>query len=641
MKRTRYWALVGAFLFAFAACADDAGDASHSESDQSTDAGDTVDAGDSTGDLNLDLGFDSDPSIADTDLEQDPDADEEVETDTDEEVEPDIVADEEPVNQAPESVIDSPAGDIEIVRGESLTFEGTCTDPEEETPLTHLWDFGDVSESVPTEDGGAVLFVEAGEFDVTYTCTDPLGLADPTPAFVTVTVSDRHVTGQIVAHTNFNPSGIHLDSAIGLLYVLSSTTSEILEVNLDSGAERRFRLDGTFDSEGASGLTVDSEAGRIYVLVNKSGISERRGNFILAFDLDGALVGITPIASDVTVSSDPAPVRMALREVSGLDWDSESQTFYAIATSNFDDAVIAISADGTFTSVFETDELGSPTSLAIIPSGFALMNHQGVVILTDEVGQPTGDFAIEGTDEGVAFGLSFGAGSDGTSGTMDDLITTVEVDSSGVSSPDYKSEIVVRGLLTGVDMVFGGEDDEAFVFPLDDHLDLSFEARDQTHPIAFDSDAGVIYLFDGTHGRIHALNPDGSLAEGGFDTVPTPEGTELPNVRGLAYDPVSDGLWILDYDALYRFSTDGSSISVTYDVRERFDRFAIYGEPSGISFDSASGTLYVLERAATEGSYLGRLSAGEDELWGTDDDIGGWSSDNTLSGATGLGARRV
>lgn len=57
---------------------------------------------------------------------------------------------------------------------------------------------------------------------------------------------------------------------------------------------------------------------------------------------------------------------------------------------------------------------------------------------------------------------------------FDDLLVTVEVDSSAVTGPDYKSEIIVRGRLAGVDAHFGGDgDDEAFLFALDGDLALS------------------------------------------------------------------------------------------------------------------------------------------------------------------------
>ena len=74
--------------------------------------------------------------------------------------------------------------------GEAVTFTGTGTDPDNHLPLTHRWTFGTGS-GIPeatVEDPGAVTFATAGVFTVTYTVTDALGLADPTPATVQVTV---------------------------------------------------------------------------------------------------------------------------------------------------------------------------------------------------------------------------------------------------------------------------------------------------------------------------------------------------------------------------------------------------------------------------------------------------------------------
>ena len=96
-----------------------------------------------------------------------------------------------PVNQAPNGVINTPSGAQTIQVGQAVTFTGTAMDPDGNTPLTHRWTFG-AGSGIPNatvEDPGAVTFTTAGVFTVTYTVTDALGLADPTPATVQVTVS--------------------------------------------------------------------------------------------------------------------------------------------------------------------------------------------------------------------------------------------------------------------------------------------------------------------------------------------------------------------------------------------------------------------------------------------------------------------
>ncbi|MCK5506964.1 MAG: discoidin domain-containing protein, partial [Desulfobacterales bacterium] len=46
-------------------------------------------------------------------------------------------------NQAPDGVINSPAGDVTIYVGDSVDFAGTGSDPDGNIPLTYLWNFGD------------------------------------------------------------------------------------------------------------------------------------------------------------------------------------------------------------------------------------------------------------------------------------------------------------------------------------------------------------------------------------------------------------------------------------------------------------------------------------------------------------------
>ncbi|WNM58152.1 PKD domain-containing protein [Candidatus Nitrospira allomarina] len=96
-----------------------------------------------------------------------------------------------PVNQAPNGVINTPSGAQTIQVGQTVTFTGTGTDPEPNLPLTHRWTFGAGSGIADrtVEDPGAITFTTAGVFTVTYTVTDALGLTDPTPATVQVTVS--------------------------------------------------------------------------------------------------------------------------------------------------------------------------------------------------------------------------------------------------------------------------------------------------------------------------------------------------------------------------------------------------------------------------------------------------------------------
>jgi peptidoglycan/xylan/chitin deacetylase (PgdA/CDA1 family)/lysophospholipase L1-like esterase len=95
------------------------------------------------------------------------------------------------VNQAPDGVINSPATNVSITVGQSVSFAGTGTDPDNNLPLTYRWGFGTGS-GIPdstAKDPGPVQFNAAGTYAVTFTVTDSQGLADPTPAMRTVVVS--------------------------------------------------------------------------------------------------------------------------------------------------------------------------------------------------------------------------------------------------------------------------------------------------------------------------------------------------------------------------------------------------------------------------------------------------------------------
>ncbi len=105
------------------------------------------------------------------------------------------------INEPPNGVVDEPSGDVTILEGQAVTFAGTATDPDGDLPLSHLWSFGAGSgiPAVSDANPGSVQFDVPGVYTVTYIVTDNQGLADPTPATVTVTVQSR---------TNAAPEGL-------------------------------------------------------------------------------------------------------------------------------------------------------------------------------------------------------------------------------------------------------------------------------------------------------------------------------------------------------------------------------------------------------------------------------------------------
>lgn len=84
-------------------------------------------------------------------------------------------------NQAPNGIINEPNDMVIISAGQGVYFSGTGTDPDNNLPLSYLWDFGGGAANTNIEDPGYVVFNTPGIFNVYFTVTDSLGLADPSP----------------------------------------------------------------------------------------------------------------------------------------------------------------------------------------------------------------------------------------------------------------------------------------------------------------------------------------------------------------------------------------------------------------------------------------------------------------------------
>ena len=102
-----------------------------------------------------------------------------------------------PANQAPNGIITPP---VNIVQGQSVTFQGSFTDPNAGDTVTYSWNFGANAVFSPgstaTSQNPAVTFNSTGTFTVSLTVTDNQGLADTTPATVNVIVSAPPTTNQ-------------------------------------------------------------------------------------------------------------------------------------------------------------------------------------------------------------------------------------------------------------------------------------------------------------------------------------------------------------------------------------------------------------------------------------------------------------
>ncbi|WP_419470366.1 discoidin domain-containing protein [Candidatus Kuenenia sp.] len=95
-----------------------------------------------------------------------------------------------PHPSSPHGVIDSPAADVTINKGDTVMFAGTGSDPDNNLPLSFRWKYGDGSgiSDATVEDPGIVQFNIQGTFTVSFTVTDGVGIYDPAPGVRTISV---------------------------------------------------------------------------------------------------------------------------------------------------------------------------------------------------------------------------------------------------------------------------------------------------------------------------------------------------------------------------------------------------------------------------------------------------------------------
>lgn len=121
-----------------------------------------------------------------------------------------------PLNQAPSGRIVSPASPVTIVAGESVSFAGDGTDPDNNLPLTYAWDFAGGAAASTLQNPGPVVFAAAGNYAVTLTVRDSLGLADSNPPTLAIVVNPATPVPAVP------PSGTIVDPAADVTVVAGS-----------------------------------------------------------------------------------------------------------------------------------------------------------------------------------------------------------------------------------------------------------------------------------------------------------------------------------------------------------------------------------------------------------------------------------
>ena len=177
---------------------------------------------------------------------------------------------------APNGLIDTPAAsDVYISVGDTIDFTATASDPENDLPLTFQWSFGagsGVADST-LKDPGLTQFNTAGTFTVTFTVTDAIGLADPTPATRTVDVCtppsvklidplNKHIQSSTELYVHARPC---LDSVIhigwGVRFTLSETGGAVVGQFDDYSAPFETTFTGISQAEYNLAVTIIDGSG--------------------------------------------------------------------------------------------------------------------------------------------------------------------------------------------------------------------------------------------------------------------------------------------------------------------------------------------------------------------------------------------
>ena len=129
-------------------------------------------------------------------------------------------------NQAPNAIIVTPSASQDVSVNGVVSFEGAGTDPDNNTPLTYLWDFNGAVPNVVGRNPGNVTFKKAGFYTVTLNVVDSQGAVDPTPARVTINVSEGGGNNTGTGGANWpilNPASAALTLNVGDTYTFEGT----------------------------------------------------------------------------------------------------------------------------------------------------------------------------------------------------------------------------------------------------------------------------------------------------------------------------------------------------------------------------------------------------------------------------------
>lgn len=255
---------------------------------------------------------------------------------------------------APTAVISSPSPDASIPAGDPLLFDGSESENPVDGPLTFDWDFGDgASGGVPTLPH---IFGDAGEFVVTLTVTNRIGLSGsatrtvsvtppPSPtgtAVVTGTVTDPEenpLSGVVVAARGGDASASTGADGVVELSGVPVGVPATLRLRLDGYVDGIVRLelpDGTEEASFRTVLRVAGEAAAVDAGAGGTATGEDGASLTLP---PGALVapGGAPVTGTARVALTPV-------DVSGAEVGAFPGEFRGVSGSGEEDLLVSFGA---------------------------------------------------------------------------------------------------------------------------------------------------------------------------------------------------------------------------------------------------------------------------------------------------------
>jgi galactose oxidase-like protein/PKD domain-containing protein len=166
-----------------------------------------------------------------------------------------------PADVPPSGTITSPAGNVTVTAGQSVSFSGSGSDPDG-TISAYSWTFpGGNPATSSLASPGAVIYSSAGTFTATLTVTDNAGLTDPHPPTRTITVNpapDFSIAASPTSQSAVQGSNAQYTVSIGALNGFSDAVGFSIS-GLPSGASGSFAPTSVTGS-GTSTLTITTSA---------------------------------------------------------------------------------------------------------------------------------------------------------------------------------------------------------------------------------------------------------------------------------------------------------------------------------------------------------------------------------------------